>query len=71
MSDLAVSEGLSGQIALYDLDLEAAHRNAAIGHRINQNPAAKSVSFIEPKLSINLRQIPLLFTCQHCVEYLS
>ena len=24
MSDLAVSEGLSGQIALYDLDLEAA-----------------------------------------------
>ena len=42
MSDLAVSEDLSGQIALYDLDLEAAHRNAAIGARINQNPAAKS-----------------------------
>lgn len=42
MSDLAVSEGLSGQIALYDLDLEAARRNAAIGQRINQNPAAKS-----------------------------
>ena len=42
MSDLAVSDGLSGQIALYDIDLEAAQRNAAIGERINQNPAAKS-----------------------------
>lgn len=42
MSDLAVSEHLSGEIALYDTDLEAAKRNAAIGERINQNPAAKS-----------------------------
>ena len=42
MSDLAVSDGLSGEIALYDIDLEAARRNAAIGQRINQNPAAKS-----------------------------
>ena len=42
MSDLAVSEHLSGQIALYDIDQEAARRNAAIGSRINQDPAAKS-----------------------------
>ena len=42
MSDLAVSEDLSGQIALYDIDLEAAERNAAIGARINLDPAAKS-----------------------------
>lgn len=42
MSDLAVSEGLSGQISLYDIDLEAARRNAAIGARINLDPAAKS-----------------------------
>ena len=42
MSDLAVSQGLSGEIALYDIDLEAARRNAAIGERINQNPAACS-----------------------------
>lgn len=43
MSDLAVAEGLSGQIALYDIDLVAAERNAAIGRRINENPATKSV----------------------------
>jgi len=42
MSDLAVSEGLSGEIRLYDPDIEAARRNAAIGTRINENPAAKS-----------------------------
>jgi len=42
MSDLAVSQDLSGEIALYDIDLEAARRNAAIGSRINQNPAARS-----------------------------
>ena len=42
MSDLAVSEDLSGQIALYDIDLEAAERNAAIGARINLDPAARS-----------------------------
>lgn len=38
MSDLALSQGLSGQIALYDIDLEAARRNAAIGSRINEDP---------------------------------
>lgn len=43
MADLAVAEGLSGRIALYDIDLEAAHRNAAIGRRINQDPATRSV----------------------------
>ena len=43
MSDLAVAEDLGGEIALYDIDLEAAKRNAAIGGRINQDPAAKSI----------------------------
>lgn len=43
MSDLAVTEDLGGEIALYDIDLEAAQRNAAIGARINQNPDAKSI----------------------------
>lgn len=42
MSDLAVSEDLSGQIALYDIDQEAARRNAAIGQRINENPVTRS-----------------------------
>lgn len=37
MNDLALSEGLSGEIALYDIDLEAARRNQRIGARINQN----------------------------------
>ena len=43
MSDLALTEGLSGQIALYDIDQASAQRNAAIGRRIGQDPAAKSV----------------------------
>ncbi len=38
MSDLATAEGLSGEIALYDIDKEAAERNAKIGGFINQNP---------------------------------
>ena len=42
MSDLAVSKGLGGEIRLYDIDRVSAERNAAIGRRINENPAAKS-----------------------------
>ena len=42
MSDLACAEGLSGEIALYDIDLPAAYRNAAIGGYINADPATKS-----------------------------
>ncbi len=42
MGDLALAEGLSGEIGLYDIDLEAARRNAKIGGFINQNP--KTVS---------------------------
>lgn len=42
MSDLAVAEGLSGEMALYDIDKEAAERNAKIGARINENPNTKS-----------------------------
>lgn len=37
MNDLALTEGLEGEIALYDIDIQAAFRNAAIGERINQN----------------------------------
>ncbi len=42
MSDLAVADGLSGEIALYDIDKEAAERNAKIGGYINQNPNTAS-----------------------------
>ncbi len=42
MSDLACAEGLSGEIALYDIDIPAAERNAAIGGYINADPATKS-----------------------------
>lgn len=42
MNDLALSEGLGGEIALYDIDLEAARRNQKIGGRINDLPGAKS-----------------------------
>lgn len=42
MADLAVAEGLGGEMALYDIDIPAAERNAAIGGYINattpQNP---------------------------------
>ena len=42
MSDLAVAENLSGELALYDIDKPAAQRNAKIGGYINNNPATKS-----------------------------
>jgi len=42
MSDLACTEGLSGQIALYDIDEAAAQCNARIGRRINEDPNAVS-----------------------------
>ncbi|MDE6589933.1 MAG: alpha-glucosidase/alpha-galactosidase, partial [Oscillospiraceae bacterium] len=38
MSDLALAEHLSGEIALYDIDQEAAARNARIGAYINRDP---------------------------------
>ena len=43
MSDLAVAEDLSGEIALYDIDVEAAERNARIGAQVAQDAATKSV----------------------------
>ena len=43
MSDLAVSEGLRGQIALYDIDLDAAQRNATIGNSLASHPLTRSV----------------------------
>ncbi|MGN1155356.1 MAG: alpha-glucosidase/alpha-galactosidase, partial [Agathobacter sp.] len=52
MSDLAVAENLGGEIALYDIDVEAAERNARIGGYINQNPNTKSV--FEYKVYTNL-----------------
>lgn len=42
MSDLASTENLSGEISLYDIDREAAQRNACIGARINSDPCTKS-----------------------------
>ena len=42
MSDLALSEGLSGEMALYDIDIKSAERNAKISKYINQNIKTKS-----------------------------
>lgn len=42
MNDLALSEGISGEIALYDIDMEAARRNQKIGARINENSVTVS-----------------------------
>lgn len=40
MTDLALVEGLGGEIALYDIDIPAAELNRQIGNRINEDPAA-------------------------------
>lgn len=42
MTDLAVSEGICGEIALYDIDVPAAELNRRIGARINESPDAVS-----------------------------
>ena len=42
MNDLALTEGLTGEIALYDVDRAAAERNRRIGDRINAHPDAVS-----------------------------
>ena len=35
MNDLALADGLCGEIALYDIDIPAAERNRKIGEKIN------------------------------------
>ncbi len=42
MTDLALSEGICGEIALYDIDIPAAKLNKRIGARINESPDAVS-----------------------------
>ncbi|MGI6769136.1 MAG: alpha-glucosidase/alpha-galactosidase [Bacilli bacterium] len=42
MNDLAFVEGFSGEIALYDIDLEAAKRNQKIGNFINKDLNTKT-----------------------------
>lgn len=42
MNDLALTEGLGGTIALYDIDRPAAERNQRIGQRMNDLPQAKA-----------------------------
>ncbi len=42
MTDLAVSEGLGGEIALYDIDVPAARLNKQIGEKINESQNAVS-----------------------------
>ena len=42
MNDLALTEGLTGEIALYDIDRAAAERNRRIGERINEHPDARA-----------------------------
>lgn len=37
MTDLALTSDLTGEIALYDIDIPAAERNKRIGERINGN----------------------------------
>ncbi len=42
MNDLALAEGLGGEIALYDIDIPAAEINRRIGERINDAPETVS-----------------------------
>lgn len=43
MSDLASVEDMSGKVALYDIDKEAAHKNEVIGSRIREAEGCKSI----------------------------
>jgi len=42
MSDLAQCDKMSGQVDLYDIDLEAAQHNEIIGNKYNDHPEAQS-----------------------------
>ena len=42
MSDLAATDDLNGQVALYDIDLDAAKANEIIGKKFNNHEKAKS-----------------------------
>ena len=42
MIDLALTQGMTGEIALYDIDRAAAERNRRIGERINEHPDARA-----------------------------
>ena len=42
MNDLALAKDISGDIVLYDVDVESAIRNKKIGERINQTKEAVS-----------------------------
>ncbi len=42
MRDLALAEGIGGQVALYDIDVPAARRNQAIAQRLHALPQAVS-----------------------------
>ncbi len=43
MSDLAAVEDMSGSVALYDIDRQAAEKNAVIGNRMQELDACRSV----------------------------
>lgn len=43
MSDLGQAEDISGQVALYDIDFEAAKRNEIIGNKTRDAEGCKSV----------------------------
>ncbi len=43
MNDLALTNGLGGEISLYDIDNEAAERNKIIGNKINELKETKSI----------------------------
>ena len=40
MQDLALAPDLSGEVSLYDIDMEAAERNRIIGEKIQEMPEA-------------------------------
>ncbi len=42
MNELTIAEDVSGTVALYDIDFEAAKNNVLIGNRFSNAPEAKS-----------------------------
>ena len=59
MSDLALTDDLEGEIALYDIDVEAAERNQNIAKYINKNRSEKPIKLYKSfcSLPISMSQV--------------
>ena len=66
MNDLALTNALGGEIALYDIDNEAAERNKIIGNKINELKETKSIFNYEvyPNIEDALKGADFVISCR-------